>query len=218
MTVELLLPPPIVAVDRVDDPPDADVFPAEAELVRGAVGSRRAEFTTARHCARSALRGLGIEPVPILSGPKREPLWPEGITGSITHCAGYRAAAVARTSDFVTIGLDAKPNLPTPEGVLDLIARPAELDRFPADGATGEPVCWDRLLFSAKESVYKAWYPIMKTWLGFEEAEVTIDPAGTFSAWLLVGQPRARGRALTGFDGRWLVRDGILVTAIALPA
>ena len=65
--------------------------------------------------------------------------------------------------------------------------------------------CWDRLLFSAKESVYKAWFPLTRRWLGFEEADITIDPAdGTFTARLLVPAPVAGGSPLTGFTGRWL--------------
>src|SRR5262249_33599292 len=61
---------------------------------------------------------------------------------------------------------------------------------------------WDRLLFSAKESVYKAWFPLARRWLGFEEADVTLDPAGRFTARLLVPGP------VSGFTGRWTVHNG----------
>jgi 4'-phosphopantetheinyl transferase EntD len=78
---------------------------------------------------------------------------------------------------------------------------------------------WDRLLFSAKESVYKAWFPLTRRWLGFDEAAVTINAAnGTFSVRLLVQGPMLDGRRLTGFTGRWLARDGLILTAIAVPA
>jgi 4'-phosphopantetheinyl transferase EntD len=80
-------------------------------------------------------------------------------------------------------------------------------------------VCWDRLLFSAKESVYKAWFPLAGRWLGFADAVITLTPAaGIFSARLLVNGPVVAGRAVTGFTGRWLVRRGLIVTAVALPA
>jgi 4'-phosphopantetheinyl transferase EntD len=97
--------------------------------------------------------------------------------------------------------------------------------------AREEPaVHWDRLLFCAKESVYKVWFPLAQCWLGFEDAVLEIDPAGrTFDARVLVPWPRvttdlfqARSEAATGFPqvlrGRWLVRDGLLLAAIALPA
>jgi 4'-phosphopantetheinyl transferase EntD len=79
-------------------------------------------------------------------------------------------------------------------------------------------VCWDRLLFSAKESVYKTWFPLARCWLGFESADVVIDPgAGTFTARLLVPGPPVNGSPLTVLNGRWLAQRGFLVTAVAVP-
>jgi 4'-phosphopantetheinyl transferase EntD len=214
-----LLPSPIAAVDRFDDPEGVELFPEELALLEKSVEKRRKEFTTGRFCARTALARLGFPPVPVLPGPKREPVWPDGVVGSITHCTGYRAAAVARTSDFRSIGLDAEPNAPTPKGVLEAIAVPTELARMDGLRAAGDKVSWDRLLFSAKESVYKAWFPLTRLWLGFEDADVTIDPdAGTFSARILIAPPIVDGEPLTGFTGRWLARDGFVITSIAVPA
>ena len=77
-------------------------------------------------------------------------------------------------------------------------------------------VHWDRLLFSAKESVYKAWFPLARKWLGFEEADVVFRPDGTFSAELIgTSTSVPDGTEITGFDGRWLARDGLAITAIA---
>jgi 4'-phosphopantetheinyl transferase EntD len=90
--------------------------------------------------------------------------------------------------------------------------RPGWLEHAPAG------VHWDRLIFSAKESVYKAWFPLTRRWLDFDEAAITLDPSsGTFSARLLVPPPFVGGRSLTGFDGRFLVQDGLVLTAIVLP-
>ena len=139
--------------------------------------------------------------------------------GSITHCAGYRAAAVAWARDAVTVGLDAEPNDPLPHGVLDTVGLPGERARLPALAAAAPGVCWDRLLFSAKEAVYKAWFPLAGRWLGFEEAVITFTPdAGTFTARLLAPGPAVGGRPLDGFSGRWLARGGLLLAAISVPA
>jgi 4'-phosphopantetheinyl transferase EntD len=210
-----LLPPPVAVIESFGELPGAALLPEEEPLVADAVQRRRAEFTTGRACARRALAMIGQPAVPLLSGPAREPLWPAGVVGSLTHCAGYCAAAVARRADLVTVGIDAEPAGPLPGGVLERVASAAERDalaRLPA-GA-----CWDRLLFSAKESVYKAWYPLAGRWLGFSDAEVVIDPAGTFAARLLVPGPELAGRPLTGFQGRWAVRAQLLATVVALPA
>jgi 4'-phosphopantetheinyl transferase EntD len=76
-------------------------------------------------------------------------------------------------------------------------------------------VCWDRLLFSAKESVYKAWFPLTGRWLGFEDADVTITPDGTFTARLLAELTETQPPA--SFAGRWLASGGLILTAIVVP-
>lgn len=129
----------------------------------------------------------------------------------------YRGAAVGRGAVVQTIGIDAEPNLPLPDGVLDLVSLPQERRALAELRRAGDRVQWDRLLFSCKESVYKAWYPLARRWLGFEDAVVSIDPVtAAFTARILVPGPVIGGAELRGFRGRWLARDGLLVTAIAV--
>ncbi|CAM3686086.1 4'-phosphopantetheinyl transferase superfamily protein [Nocardiopsis rhodophaea] len=213
-----LLPSGAVGVEAFDDRVDARLFPEEEALLTRAVDKRRREFTTVRACARDALAALGFPPAPLLPGERGAPGWPQGAVGSMTHCAGYRAAAVARAADVETIGIDAEPHDALPDGVLEAIALPEERVRL-KNLAAGDPgVFWDRLLFSAKESVYKAWFPLARMWLGFEEADIAIAPEGrTFSARLLVEGPVVDGRRLGGFEGRWMIDNGVVVTGIAVP-
>jgi 4'-phosphopantetheinyl transferase EntD len=214
-----ILPAAVACAEEFGDPSDAALFPAEAALIARAVEKRRSEFATGRHCARTALGALGIEPVPILPGQAGAPQWPPGIVGSITHCAGYRAAAVARAGEVVTIGLDAEPAEWLPGEVLRLVALPDERDRLSDLTRAAPGICWDRLLFSAKESVYKAWFPLARRWLGFADADITINAAdGTFEARLLIPAPESSGVPVTGFSGRWLSRDGMILTAISVLA
>jgi 4'-phosphopantetheinyl transferase EntD len=217
--IERILPAVVSCSEAFCDPPGSTLFPAEEALVDRAVEHRRREFATSRACARSALAALGVSPAPILRGEGGAPQWPAGFVGSITHCAGYRAAAVARAGDVLTIGVDAEPAGTLPDGVLSQVSLPAERARLRELAAAAPGVCWDRVLFSAKESVYKAWFPLARRWLGFTEADVTIDPAGgTFRARLLVEGPVVCGRPVTGFTGRWLAADGLVLTTVtALP-
>ncbi len=213
-----ILPPEVVVHEAFGDVPDVVLFPAEEAVIAQAVDKRRREFATARACARAALAELGLPPAPIVPGVRGAPQWPAGVVGSITHCAGYRASAVARDRDVVTVGLDAEPHDDLPPGVLAVVASSGEQARLAALAAVQPQVCWDRLLFSAKESVYKAWFPLTLRWLNFEDACVDFDRAAqTFTARLLVDGPVVNGAALTGFDGRWLVRDGLIATAIVIP-
>jgi len=210
--IERLLPPEVYSRELRGDDPGASLFAEEEALVGGSTEARRREFATARTCARQALKALGLPEAPILRGAKREPCWPEGIVGSITHCRGYRAAAVARGAVFLTLGIDAEIDEALPAGVERYVLRDEEriwLSRAPGG------VHWGRVMFSAKESVYKAWFPLTGRWLGFDDAIVRIDPrSGTFTAELLA-DPGIPG--LNRFSGRFLVEDGLVATAIAVP-
>lgn len=217
--IKQLLPAAASAVELFHDPPALELFPEEAACVARAVERRRREFTTGRHCARIALGQLGHAPTAIAKGARGEPHWPEGIVGSITHCVGYRAAAVARVSDIATIGIDAEPNEPLPAGILELVSLPQERARLATIDGAVPGVAWDRLLFSAKESVYKAWAPVTGSWLDFDGADITIDPlAGTFVAILLCPGADLVGDARGELHGRFAVRANLLVTAIARSA
>ncbi len=214
-----ILPPEVAVAEAFDDPPGVVLFPEVEAAIARAVAKRRSEFTTARSCARAALARLGLPPAPIVPGPRGAPPWPAGVTGSITHCAGYRAAAVAHVRDIVSVGVDAEPNDGLPDGVLEHIALPEERAWLPGLAAAVPGVSWDRLLFCAKEAVYKAWFPLTGRWLGFEQAAVTVEPdAGTFTARLLEPDVALDGRSLAGFEGRWLARGGFVLTAIAVRA
>lgn len=208
-----ILPAAVAAEEAFGDDPAAEIFPEEQEAIAKAVVKRRQEFITGRACARAALARLGLPPAPILRGERGEPQWPAGVVGSITHCAGYRACAVARQRDVLTLGLDAEPHGPLPDGVLNAVARPQEQARL-TELTTAHPgVHWDRLLFSAKESVYKAWFPVTGQWLGFSDAAVDLSPSRRFTAQILLDDA-----PIKNFEGRWLVAHGLLATAIAVAA
>lgn len=217
--IESILPAGAVSVDTFIEPPGATLFAEEELVIREAVAKRRHEFTTGRWCARQAMARLGRPPVAILPGSRGEPQWPAGLVGSITHCTGYRGAVLAEASVMTTVSIDAEPNEALVDGVLKAISLPDERARIGELLRAYPEVRWDRLLFCAKEAVYKAWFPLTSSWLDFEDADVTVDPrAGTFTARLLAPGPLLRGAPLTGFTGRWMVQRGLIVTAIAMPA
>lgn len=216
--IEQLLPDGVIVVDTTRDE-HTTLFAEEERALGRAVDKRRREFVAGRACARAALAKLGLPAGPIAQGERGEPCWPDGVVGSITHCDGYRACAVARSREVATIGIDAEPHGPLPEGLLGDVARPEEIALLRRLHETSPQTHWDRLLFSAKESVYKAWFPLARRWLGFEDATLQIDPqGGTFAARLLVAGPALGERRLERLDGRWAVRDGLVMTAIAIEA
>jgi 4'-phosphopantetheinyl transferase EntD len=206
--IERILPAgPAVAAELFADEP-ADLFPEEQAAIARAVDKRRREFTSVRVCARRALAALGQPPAPLVPGERGAPRWPDGITGSMTHCDGYCGCVLARTADFASIGLDAEPSLPLPDGVEAMVALPAERGHVAELARTRPGVHWDRLLFCAKEAVYKAWFPLTGAWLGFDDAQITFSADGTFTARLLVPAPVGR------FTGHWLSSRRHLLTLV----
>lgn len=218
--ISSVVPDQVVAVETDRDDP-APLLPEEFAVVAHAVKKRRTEFATVRRCARQAMASLGVPADQvaraILPGPGGAPQWPPSIVGSMTHCEGYRAAAVARASEVVSIGIDAEPHAPLPEGVLPMISLPSERAMVFELADLNTAVCWDRLLFCIKECVYKTWYPCTHLWLDFDQAEVLIKPNdGTFGVKLLASGLRAKGVDASELTGRWAASDKMIMAGIVL--
>jgi 4'-phosphopantetheinyl transferase EntD len=214
--IEELLPPSVVTLAAFQDLPDLPLPPEEEACIAWAVDARRREFATCRHLARSGLEELGLPFAVIPRGDRGAPCWPDGVVGSITHCAGYRAVAVARGADIVTVGIDAEPHDPLSSRLLESVSTPTERARLAALSAVAPAVAWDRLLFSVKESVYKAWFPLTKAFLRFSAVDVVLNADATFVARFLVPGPTIAGEQLRQLSGRFAVRDGFVVTAVLL--
>jgi 4'-phosphopantetheinyl transferase EntD len=215
-----IVPDGVAAAELFSDPPGLVAHPQEEPLIARAVEKRRREFIGARHCARQAMSRLGVEPAPILKGDKGAPVWPRGVVGSLTHCDGYRGAVLGYSLQVRSLGIDAEPHDRLPDGVLDAVS--LDVERTWLASATDTDLHWDRVLFCAKEATYKAWFPLTGRWLGFEDAHITFErdesgaTSGTFRSKLLVPGDTSDGPPLTGFDGRWLVDDGLVLTAITV--
>jgi 4'-phosphopantetheinyl transferase EntD len=215
--LELILPAAVECEERFGEAPGGVLFPAEEKIIAQAVEGRRREYAAVRSCARVCLGRLGYRPVPILPGVGGAPIWPAGVLGSMTHCTGYAAAAVAPVPQISAVGIDAEPDAPLPDGVLELVATPAERDRLTATRPEIDGPNWDRLLFSAKEAVYKAWFPLVGDWLDHQEAEIRFHPQEpTFTAQLSRDGLIIDRRQIHRLHGRWIRKRGILVTAVVL--
>jgi 4'-phosphopantetheinyl transferase EntD len=180
-----------------------DLFPEEEEVIRGAVPSRQAEFSTGRRCARQALCAVGAEAAAIPMGLLREPVWPAGFVGAITHAGGICAAIAAPASRFAGLGIDlverdsARPLLAEAGR---LIASASERDHArSAIPGNDSPA----LLFSAKESAIKAVSATVGRFLDFTEVQVFFD-AERFQA-------SVNGLAPV-IPGWWAAVDGLLAT------
>jgi 4'-phosphopantetheinyl transferase EntD len=217
VTVETLVPGSAYA-ELFDDVAESAMLPAEASAIAHAVPARRLEFATVRHCARRALQRIGVPAVPILPDADGAPRWPAGVVGSMTHCSRYRAAVVARSNRLLGIGIDAEPHAALPHAARDLVLRDEERTRLRALAESGRDTHWDRVVFCAKEAVYKACFPSTRRWLDFADISVTVLAEGTFHARLLDAEPNIANAAPNGLAGRWVVDRGLILTATSVAA
>ncbi|WP_394836545.1 4'-phosphopantetheinyl transferase superfamily protein [Pendulispora rubella] len=211
------------------------------ESIQKAPSRRQVEFRAGRKCARRALESLmGNAPTDLVFddaslavGPHREPIWPEGFVGAITHTNDFASAAVARATDALGIGLDVEvvmseenaANLMT----LPKVAAPHEVAEL-ARAMNWSPATALTVIFSAKETLYKCLYPQVRRYFGFRAAAVESadDASGQFSVRLLetLTPKLVLGRS---FEGRFDLqigptngaagddRGGIVRTAMVLP-
>ena len=188
-------------------------------MIGRAVEKRRREFVTTRHLARQAMGKLGVPSAAVMRGERGAPLWPQGVVGSLAHCDGYRGAVLAYSMQVRSLGIDAEPHGPLPDGVLPAVSIEAErtwLDtQKPAVRCTGIECCSAR-----RKPRTRRGFPLTGRWLGFEDAHITFEAesetSGTFNSRLLVPGEATSGPPLTSFDGRWLVSDGLILTAISV--
>ncbi|GAA3663882.1 4'-phosphopantetheinyl transferase family protein [Microbacterium marinilacus] len=184
---------------------------AEAGLVSGMATARLRDFATGRRCAHNALRLHGVDAPWVGRQPGGAPMWPAGFVGSITHCDGVYAAAVARAREYRALGIDAEPIRDIPDDLADFLERDDEREQR-RDGSDPHIAL---LRFSAKESVFKAWSPLTGTWLDFADVSVKFAEDGAFVA--QVHHPLALTHRLRFMSGRWGIADGTAYTAIAVP-
>jgi len=180
--IETLFPAGVHTCSLSEEVDPASLYPEEASCIPRAVPFRRREFAQGRLCARRALAALGIRNFPLLCGKDRAPIWPEGVVGSLTHCGGYCAAAVARADRFSGLGIDVEASEPLHRDLLSLVCVESEIARL-EESPEGIRAVLAKLIFSAKESVFKCIYPDTGVFLDFQDCEIRLEEdTGTFAA------------------------------------
>ena len=136
---------------------------------------KQIEFVTGRAAAHVALKQIGLaNAFPVLRGQKGEPLWPEGIVGSISHCYPWSVAVAIKGPNLFTVGVDLETTKRMKgTDITELVCSNTELD-WVRGGNLQERLT---MIFSAKEAVYKAFYPLCRRYIDFKDVELTWVPA-----------------------------------------
>lgn len=167
----------VVVARRLDEP--AELHPAEAVLLSDrAVDSRRIDFSAGRTAARVALARLGgTDAGPVGRGSAGEPEWPAGVVGSITHAAGWALVVAASQERSGGIGVDLEAASRYFPELGAEIAFGEERDRLAAlDPAGLERAAVE--MFAVKEAIYKAFYPRVRIFFGFDAVMVSPSAGG----------------------------------------
>lgn len=176
------------------------------EALPNAVQKRQREFAAGRMAARAALAQLGQPGQAIPIGPDRAPIWPPGVTGSITHSDTLCLVAVTQAQTL--IGLDLEPATPLEADLWDMILLPQERASLIGTPNAGLRA---KLMFSAKEAAYKAQYARSKTLFGFDGLEITFS-ANSFTARFTQSVPGFA--AGTQLNGGYTETEGHYLTAV----
>jgi 4'-phosphopantetheinyl transferase EntD len=191
--------PAMVAVGWADTRLDYPLMPGEG-LARAAPARLR-EYAAGRSAARGAMILLGVTPAAILRGDDRAPIWPTGITGSITHTKTDALAAVTQTRSLLGIDMERDGRVTA--------------DLWPTILREGEDTTQATLIFAAKEAVYKAQYPLTRALFDFHRLHIRIDGARFYARFCADTGPIA---AETIWTGHHCVQDGLILTAVHIPA
>ena len=138
--------------------------------------SRKEHYRSGRICAGEVLSKLGTLGQPVLRDPQtREPLWPEGISGAITHSGNWAAAAAGKTSDVSGIGIDLEDLERQVDSRISRHVCIPEEQKWLQE--CGEDFLEQNLkiIFSAKESIFKAFFPYTRTYLHFHDARILME-------------------------------------------
>lgn len=189
-------------------------FPEEACVVQNALEVRRREFAAGRAAAHGAMRKLGLPVRPVPAAPSRAPVWPAGLVGSLSHCRSVCLAAVARAAELQSLGIDVEEDSPLDENLIPMICSHRErawLSIQPTDRQGGLA----KMIFSAKEAVFKGQFPVTGRMIDFHAIRVLPDlDSGRFEATFREeAGPFRIGDRITGVSTR---TGGLILSGVGL--
>jgi enterobactin synthetase component D len=195
--------------------------PLPAQL-RNAREPRVVTFLAGRYCAEQALRAAGVIGRPTIHfGPDREPIWPDGYIGSITHTAYWAGAVVARKNGIASIGIDTEELLSEAQAqdVGRTVAPEYSGINFvglDADGVRDASLV--SCLFSAKESIYKCLHPLVREFFEFSDVSVTKVDRMRGTIHTVLNRPLGMFPRHWPLDVRFAMADGRVHTSLVLRA
>lgn len=176
--------------------------------------ARQQEYLAGRFCAFEAAKLLSIKLDSLPSGTKREPLWPENLVGSISHTKDLAVAWVDLKKNSLSLGIDVENIIP-PEKYLELAEQVASAKEIQLLNSHTSPHLAFTLLFSAKEALFKALYPLCQHYIDFKEVEWLGITGDDWGIRLDSSRPEVK-RLNRVYRGQWQQGQTLVMTSIRL--
>lgn len=198
---------------------ETPVVAEEEALVAQAVDKRKREFRAGRNAARALFQRNDIQHPALLKGVQREPAWPAGWVGSISHTQGLCMVAIASARHYASIGLDAEQATPLNPEITELICSKDETAQLrDLRQRIGAGFALEKLIFSAKESIHKTYFPLNQHTLDFLDAHIELDwDSRSFRGTILNPEPSPKV-AIRQLNGRFCFFQDWIVTLITRAA
>jgi 4'-phosphopantetheinyl transferase EntD len=211
MDLTTLFPSNVVIIHASEEMWSTPAHVDEERLIEGSVTKRQREFRAGRNAARAALKQLNAPSGPLLRGENREPIWPQGFIGSISHCDDSCITACVQKGEIISLGLDVEPLKPLKPGVARYIE--TEDERLFMERHSQLP---PRLIFSAKESLYKCYHPLVRRFFGFHSVVLDLDIPQQRFRFSPSGSCEVEFPRDISFNGRYLMTQDHLYTSCYL--
>lgn len=213
-SLSYIVPESVEYYESVDFPNKMHTFAEEVILVSGASAQRRWEFSAGRICAHNALARLGVEMRMIGIHDDCSPIWPEGISGSITHTKDYAAAIVAPKVKYRSLGIDAEPYGSVSADLDETLFSQHEL------GYILGSLPWRRdllrgVLFSAKEACFKVISPLGCGGISFPNLEIAVK--GDRFRMIALREGNISHPPQTNVIGRWTLFENKVIAVAWIP-
>ena len=199
---------------------------AEQVATRDMSEQRLRSYSTGRYLSHQLLANAGFPDTDVLSGDEREPLWPPGVQGSISHTDAWCLVAMTTAVRYCGLGVDIEQVQALESGLRDIVltqqeqrdiaALPALSPLQQTSGNTLSVTGWPAVYFSIKESLFKCRFPVERQWIDFHQATVSVDPdARTFSA---VFAPELDNTLLnnSNLNGQFAIIDDHVISVASL--
>jgi len=175
---------------------------------------RKNEYLCGRVLAQAVLNHhFGLDQ-PITSMYEPLPIWPNHVLGSISHSQNKLIVALSNNAIYLGVDIEHWVTSEFAQESAHLVLTPSEFDLWKNKAAEFFDFArYVSLIFSIKESLYKAVYPTAKQYIDFLEASIVdINFENQTLTLTFLPEIQQRYQLLEQYQGGWVVEQDHIMT------